>query len=203
MARPHMESAGLSLDEIARIVSRSRRIEQFVADVYGGSLRAPGDEIGDVDIPEVGTVDVKSVPSPSATFVDGGRYRPSVLAIVASDVPRLVLGLVTPEQWELGIPDVPTRRKPTRCWHVLRADVFPPPPPFMRIGCVDPDWYARSDDVALHADWNDRNRRRVERRRNAPIPTPWADEESVARGTGLAGRRGHAPGQDNWRRRRP
>lgn len=200
MARTMMEEGGLGPEHADRIVDRSRRIERFVADVYGGELRRPGDEVGDVDIPGVGPVDVKSVPTPRARFVNGGRYRPTVLAVVASARPRLVLGLVEPEQWTLGIPVVPGRR-PQRCWHVRRADTFPPPSNWVRIGCVDPEWYLKSDDDLLHADWNDRNRRRHERRANRPEPLWGVDTNE--RGTGLAGRRGHAPGRDNYQRQRP
>ena len=196
----HMESAGMSDDQVRRVVERSRRAEIFVAETYGGDLLEPGNEWGDVELPDVGIVDVKSVPSPYATFVNGGRHRPVSLAVVVSEEPQLVLGLVPTDRWIDGLPPV---ARPQRCWHVLRADVFPPTGSWFRIGCVVPDWYALSDDEVLRADWRDRNRRRSERAHATPEPTPWADPETVKKGTGLARRAGHAPGKDNWRRRRP
>lgn len=200
----HMEQAGLPLDEVRRVQRRALELEHFVAAVYGGWVREEGDDIGDVDIPDIGTVDVKSVPTPMARFVNGGDvdHRPVSLVVVASWRPKLVLGLVEPEQWELGLPDVPGRR-PQRCWHVRRAEVFPPPSYMARPGCVLPEWYEMTEDDLLHGDWRDRDRRRVLRRTYHPEPFPWADPESVRRGTGLAGRRGHAPGKDNYKRKRP
>lgn len=196
-----MEQAGISRSESDRIVRRSFQMERFVADVYGGELRVELDH-ADVNLPDFGPVDVKAVPTPRATFVNGGTKRPVVTAIVVSRTPRLVLGLVEPDQWEDGYPSV-VGRKSQRCWHVRRAECFPPPPSAIRIGCVDPEWYAKSDDALLHTDWNDRNRRRSLRRRSAPIALPWADPESVAKGTGLAARRSHAPGAENYKRSRP
>lgn len=190
-------------DDEERVLDRARRAERFVASVYGGTLREPYDPVGDVDLPDGNVVDVKSVPTPAARFVNGGAHRPSSLVVVVSGRPQLVLGLVFPGQWRDAVPDVSVVRRPKRCWHVLRAECFPPPPGWIRIGCVDPEWWLRPDDELLHDDWNDRNRRRVERAASAPVPMPWADPESVRRGTGLAGRKGHAPGRDNWRRRRP
>ena len=202
MTRMHAEDGGLSRDQAARIEDRAARLERWVADIYGGSTREPRDW-ADVDLPwRSDPIDVKSVPSIGATFVNGGRRRPVVTSVVVTDSPRqLVLGVVEPDQWQDGVPVVPGRLA-QRCWHVRRSDVFPPIGQWIRIGCVLPDWYMLSDDELLHVDWNDRNRRRMERRLAAPVSMPWADPESVKKGTGLASRRGHAPGKDNWRRSR-
>lgn len=197
----HMELAGLSLDQARAVVDRAFRAERFVVDVYDGELREPGDEVGDVDL-VIGrrpiTVDVKSVPSPSSRFVDGGRSRPMSLSLVVSRWPQLVLGLVDPDQWTYGQPVVRTAHV---CWNVRRADVFPPPAPWIRIGCIVPAWYDMSDDDIKHASWNDRNSRRSARRADRPIEMPWAGPDA-AKGIGLASRKGHAPGKDNWRRKR-
>jgi len=201
MTRMHAQDGGLSDDQAARINDRAHRLEQWVADIYGGWTREEGDW-ADVDIPWHGPVDVKSVPSIDAGFVNGGAKRPVVTAVVATDSPRqLVLGIIDPAQWQYGVPVVPGRLA-QRCWHVRRSDVFPPTGPWIRIGCVLPEWYRLSDDELLHIDWNDRNRRRVERRLAVPESMPWADPESVKKGTGLASRKGHAPGKDNHRRKR-
>lgn len=203
----HMELAGLSLDQARAVVDRAFLAEQFVVDVYDGELREPGDQVGDVDLTIARrpiTVDVKSVPTPLSKFVDGGRYAPAALSLVVSRDPHLVLGLVEPDQWTFGQPPV---RSAHRCWHVRRADVFPPPAPWIRIGCVVPAWYDMSDDDINHADWNDRNHRRNWRRdEGRPLVLPGVGDEtspSYVRGTGLASRKGHAPGKDNARRKRP
>lgn len=201
MASSHAEQSGMSRDDFDAIEARAARLERFVADTYDGEPFDP--DWADVYIPGFGPVDVKSVPNVEASFVNGGSRCPVVTAIVVTESPRqLVLGLVDPDRWTFGVPTVlgPTGRP---CWHVRRADVFPPTGRWLKFDCVAPDWYALDDDEIKRAGWrisqrSKRDRERVERERLwDDIPDSKSGHASVA---------GHRPGADpgaNTKRRRP
>lgn len=200
----HMAEAGYSDEYIDETQKRAMAMEEFVAVVYGGTRRPDRDPIGDVNIPGHGIVDVKSVPHPNVKVINGGDHQPRARAIIVSAEPRLILGLVERETWRLGVPTNTGWSKPARlCWHVRRAEVFPPPAPWIKMGCVLPEWYEMPEDEVLHTDWNDRKGRQRERARAMDSTKTLFGEEYGRPVSGLSLRKGHAPGKDNWRRTRP
>jgi len=204
MGETMMVRAGVPEGDAVIVVADSRRAEVYVALAYGGTTLEPGNPVGDVELPIGGwrVWNVKSVPDPRARFVNGGEHRPVCDVIVVSRKPWTVLGMIRREQWAYGVPVVPGRRAQA-CWNVPRAAVLPAPPRRMVVGYDDPALYEMTWDDLLHADWNDRGRRRRARETEGqPEPLPGIGERQ-AHPTGLALRSGHAPGKDNWRRRRP
>lgn len=194
-----MEEAGVA--DATIVLASARATEKWVVEVwYRGTLRPPRDPLGDGDLPDGRIVDVKTVPTPAALFVNGGTKRPVSLAIVASRGPLVVLGAVRPEEWRWGLPPVPGRPAKA-CWYVLRGELHRAPSRAF-FGHPMPEDLPDSDEE-LHADWRRRDeRRRLRKKVGRPLPLPLIGVEDGP-ATGLAMRKGHAPGKDNYKRRRP
>jgi len=121
----HMRDAGGESWDAWMVEARARAAERFVAELTGGTLRPEMDRIGDLDVPGVGTINVKSVPSRFRCVATDPK--PVVTVVVVEDAPGgfRVAGVAEPDQFIRSLPPLPN---PQVAWVVLRRHLTPAPP---------------------------------------------------------------------------
>jgi hypothetical protein len=127
----YMNIAGIGVGREAYIRRRAEWAEEYVATVYRGTRRARYDPIGDVDLPDIGIVNVKRV-EPGWRWVNGGSSQPRVLVIVVEDdrMDFTIVGVLRPDQFRWQEPSgLPSRLTPQSCWLASRDGLRPPPKP--------------------------------------------------------------------------